>query len=98
MPLAAYRTASLPELIGALSACDLQLAADGGATHLAAGLGKPVLALFGDVSAERWRPWGVPYRVLQPPSHDVADLAVGEVATAIESLALESGVLRNPGT
>jgi ADP-heptose:LPS heptosyltransferase len=97
VPLAAYRTASLRELIGALSACDLQVAADGGATHLAAGLGKPVLAFFGDVSAERWRPWGVPHRVLQPPSGDVADLAVDEVAAAFVSLAAATGVLRHPG-
>jgi ADP-heptose:LPS heptosyltransferase len=96
-PLIAYRTASLPALIGALSACELQIAADGGATHLAAGLGKPVLALFGDVSAERWRPWGVPHRVLQPPSQDVADLAVEQVAAGFASLAAEAGVLRNPG-
>jgi heptosyltransferase-3 len=97
VPFASYRTAALNELIGALAACDMAITPDGGAMHLAAGLGKPVICFFGDASPQRWRPWGVPQRVLHPPSRDVADLTVDEVAAAFSSLAAEAGVLRNPG-
>jgi heptosyltransferase III len=85
-PLAACRTAELRGLIGALAASDAVVTPDGGAMHLAAALGKPVAALFGDSDPARWRPWGVPHKVLQPASHDVADLSVDEVAAALASL------------
>jgi ADP-heptose:LPS heptosyltransferase len=84
--VAGYRTERLAELIGALAACDLVICPDGGAMHVAAALGKPAVALFGDSSPARWRPWGVPSRVLQPPSHEVADLAVADVAAAAAAL------------
>lgn len=83
--LVAYPTLRLAELIGALAACDAVVCADGGALHLAAALGKPVVALFGDSPPERWRPWGAPHRVIQPASRDVADIAVEEVADALAS-------------
>jgi heptosyltransferase III len=82
VPLAAYRTASLPELVGALAACDLVICPDGGAMHIAAGLGRPIVCFFGDSSPERWRPWGVRQRVLRPDSHDVSDLTVDEALIA----------------
>jgi heptosyltransferase-3 len=81
-----YRTAKLSELIGALSACDQVICADGGAMHLAAALGKPVVALFGDSMVERWRPWGVPHRVVRPASHHVADAMVADVLRAWREL------------
>lgn len=90
VPLAAYRTALLPELIGALAASDAVVTPDGGTLHLAAGLGKPIVALFGDSSPERWRPWGVPHKVLQPASRDVSDLGVAEVADAFADLIREA--------
>lgn len=98
VPLAYYRTTLLSELIGALAACDMVVCPDGGAMHLAAALGKPVVALFGDSSPVRWGPWGVPNRVLQPLSHDLADLSPQEVTNAFDSLAAEAGVLRYPHT
>jgi heptosyltransferase III len=85
-PLVPYGTAQLPELVGALAACDVVITPDGGALHLAAGLGKPIVALFGDSDPVRWRPWGVPQRVVQPPSRDVADLSAAEVADAFAEL------------
>ena len=54
--------------------------------HIAAGLGKPVIALFGDSDSQRWRPWGVPSQVLQPASRDVADITVEDVFLASLSL------------
>lgn len=75
----AVPTPDLATLIAALSLADRVICPDGGTMHLAAALGKPIVALFGDSPLERWRPWGVPHRVLQPHSRNLADLAVGEV-------------------
>jgi ADP-heptose:LPS heptosyltransferase len=84
--LAAYPTHSLAQLIGALAACDTVVCSDGGASHIAAALGKPIVCFFGDSPVERWRPWGVPLRVLQPASRRVADLGADEAAEALRSL------------
>lgn len=81
-------TQRLPELIAALAECHALICADGGAMHLAAGLGLPIVCLFGNSGAYRWRPWGVPYRLLQKPSFDVADIAIDEVVDAFTSLDL----------
>lgn len=81
-------TQTLSELISALAECDALICADGGAMHLAAGLGRPIVCLFGNSGAQRWRPWGVPYRLLQAPSRDVADIGVNEVLSAFASLNL----------
>ena len=85
-PLAAYPTSELRDLIGALSICDAVVCPDGGAMHLAAALGKPTVALFGDSPPERWRPWGVAHRVLRPQSRSLADLGVEEVLSALSEL------------
>lgn len=79
-------TQTLSELIAALAECSAVICADGGAMHLAAGLGRPIVCLFGDSGAARWRPWGVPYRLLQAPSRDVRDILSGEVAAAFNAL------------
>ncbi|MCX7180609.1 MAG: glycosyltransferase family 9 protein [Proteobacteria bacterium] len=79
-------TQTLAELIAALAECDALICADGGAMHLGAGLGLPIACLFGNSGAQRWRPWGVPYRLLQKPSFDVADIGVDEVVNAFNAL------------
>jgi ADP-heptose:LPS heptosyltransferase len=79
-------TPDLTTLIAALSIADRVVCPDGGAMHLAAALGKPVVALFGDSPVERWRPWGVPHRVVQPPSHNLADLPLEPVLEAHREL------------
>jgi ADP-heptose:LPS heptosyltransferase len=86
LPMATIPTRRLEELIAALSLCDTLVCGDGGAMHLAAGLGKPIVALFGQSDPDRWRPWGVPQAVLQKPSRDVADIGVDEVADAFTQL------------
>jgi len=85
-PLVAYRTGRLRELVGALAACDFAICGDGGAMHLAAALRKPLVCLFGDSPPERWRPWGVAHRLLRPPSRDLADLGVDDVARSFMEL------------
>ena len=80
-------TPDLKTLIAALSLADGVVCPDGGAMHLAAALGKPVVALFGDSPVERWRPWGVRHRVVRPASRDLADLPLQAVLAACGELA-----------
>jgi ADP-heptose:LPS heptosyltransferase len=94
VPVKAVRTTTLPELAKGLAACDAFVGADGGAMHVAAALGKPVVSLFGDSDATLWRPWGVPHRLLQPASRDVADVSVEAVREAFSDLARETGLTR----
>jgi ADP-heptose:LPS heptosyltransferase len=75
-------TPDLATLIGALSLADRVICPDGGAMHIAAALGKPIVALFGDSPVERWRPWSVPHRIAVPSSGNLADLSVREVLRA----------------
>lgn len=55
----------LSEFIALASMCRLYVGNDTGTTHIAAALGKPVVAVFGSSNADSWHPWGVPYRVLR---------------------------------
>lgn len=86
MPVLAYPTHHLGQLIAGLSLCDIVICSDGGAMHLAAGLGKPILCFFGKSDLTRWHPWGVPYVALQPPSLDVANLTVEEALNGFMKL------------
>lgn len=80
LPLVQVPTTTLPDLVAALALCDRVVCADGGAMHLAAGLGKPLVCLFGDSPVARWRPWGVRHELLQ--RDPVAGIAPAEVAAA----------------
>ena len=86
IPILPVPTTRLEVLIAALSQCDRLILSDGGAMHLAAALGKPIVCLFGNSDAGRWRPWGVRYELLQPPSRNVADISVDEVLAAYDRL------------
>jgi ADP-heptose:LPS heptosyltransferase len=86
LPAAPMRTEHLSELIAGLSLCDTAVLSDGGAMHVAAGLGKPLVCFFGNSSAERWHPWGVPYELLQKPSRDVSEISVDEAVEAFGRL------------
>jgi ADP-heptose:LPS heptosyltransferase len=86
IPIQPMPTAHLEELIAGLSLCDQLVCSDGGAMHLAAGLGKPMVCFFGNSQASRWRPWGVPHRLLQPASENVADVSVDQALRAYATL------------
>jgi len=86
VPILAYPTHRLEELIAGLSLCDAVVCSDGGAMHLAAGLGKPILCFFGQSDAMRWHPWGVPYVLLQPESREVKDVSVTEALAGFGEL------------
>lgn len=91
LPVAPVNTNHLSELIAGLSICDAAVLSDGGAMHVAAGLGKPMVCFFGNSPAGRWHPWGVPYRLLQKPSRDVADISVDEAEAAFMDLITPQG-------
>jgi heptosyltransferase III len=86
LPVEAVPTHTLGSLVDAIAGCDAIACSDGGAMHLAAALGLPVACLFGDSIAARWHPWGVDYRLLQPPSRDARDVDVEAFAQACEAI------------
>jgi ADP-heptose:LPS heptosyltransferase len=67
-----------------LSLCRGFIGADGGAMHIAAGLGLPVVALFEDMPEKirHWHPWHVPYEIVSGARQDVSDITVEQVAQA----------------
>ncbi len=82
-PLIQWSTADLGDLIDGLAGCDVVVCSDGGAMHVAAGLGKPIVCLFGDSPIERWRPWGVPHVLLRPETGKVEDVLLETVLGAV---------------
>lgn len=85
-PILAYPTHELGQLIAGLSLCRMVVCSDGGAMHLAAGLGKPILCFFGKSESTRWHPWGVPHVLLQPQSLDVKDVSVEDAYNSVRNL------------
>ena len=86
IPLIPMPTYRLEELIAGLAHCNQVICSDGGAMHLAAGLGKPIICFFGNSNPARWHPWSVPYELLQPDSLDVSDISVDDAFKAYERL------------
>lgn len=86
IPILAYPTHRLGELIAGLSLCEAVVCSDGGAMHIAAGLGKPILCFFGNSDRKRWHPWGVPHVLLQKESREVTDISVDEAAEGFARL------------
>ena len=65
--------------MAAMSLCDQILTSDGGALHIAAGVGVPTVAMFGNSDAWFWGPWGVPHEILEAPEKNVSLLEVSDV-------------------
>jgi heptosyltransferase III len=82
LPVLPYPTKQLGELIAGLSVCNSMVCSDGGAMHIGAALGLPMVCLFGNSDAARWYPWGVKHIVLQMPERDVSGIAVSDVINA----------------
>jgi heptosyltransferase-3 len=76
IPIVGFPTPTLSVLFAGLAVCEQVICSDGGAMHVAAALGKPILCFFGDSDARRWHPWAVPYQLLQTRSQDVSDVSV----------------------
>jgi len=82
----AYPTDRLDQLIAGLSLCRAVVCSDGGAMHIAAALGKPILCFFGKSDRTRWHPWKARHVLLQPPSLNIADIGVEQAVAAFEKL------------
>jgi heptosyltransferase III len=93
LPLLQVSTHTLDELIAGLAAVDALICSDGGAMHLAAALGKPIVCFFGNSDPQTWRPWGVPHTVLQCPAEDVSDVTVEQARNAALELLSRSGLV-----
>jgi heptosyltransferase-3 len=87
IPVLPWRSPHLTALVAGISSCSSMICSDGGAMHIAAALGKPIVAFFGDSDPSHWRPWGVPFRILQPATKNVGDLTVADAVAAWHSLA-----------
>jgi ADP-heptose:LPS heptosyltransferase len=90
LPVLAFPTHTLRELIAGLSLTDQVICSDGGAMHLAAALAKPIVCFFGNSDASVWYPWGVKHELLQKESRDVNDISVEETLAAYERLVSRS--------
>lgn len=82
LPVLGCPTQQLAELIAGLSLVERVICSDGGAMHIAAALGKPMVCFFGSADASVWYPWAVPHVLLQPASRNVADISVSEAVAA----------------
>ncbi len=80
-----YKTTRLKELIAAVSVCRLVVCCDGGAMHIAAALGKPIVTIWGSTDKRRWSPWKVKNIILQK-GMNADEIYVGEALPAFETL------------
>jgi heptosyltransferase-3 len=92
LPVVAFPTHKLDELTAGLSVCDAMICSDGGAMHIGAALGKPIVCFFGDSDSTHWHPWAVPYLLLQPKSRNVADISVDDAHAAYGRLMRDCAV------
>jgi heptosyltransferase-3 len=83
------RTERLEDLVAVLSLCRAFIGVDGGAMHVAAGLGLPIVALFENLpyKMRHWHPWQVPHEMVAPETRDIADIPVEPVLAAWRRLA-----------
>ena len=58
---------SISELMWVMGQASLFVGNDSGPTHMAAGLGVPVLVLFGSSDSRLWHPWQVVHEIVQNP-------------------------------
>jgi len=86
IPILAYPTDRLDQLMAGLAKCHTVICCDGGALHIAAALARPVLCLFGTSDRTRWYPWGTEHVLLQPPTRNAADISVDEAVSGFAQL------------
>lgn len=82
LPIQFISTPTLESLMKGLQGCGSMIMADGGAMHIAAALNRPIIALFGDSDAKRWRPWGVPFTIMQSETGDVKNIEPSKIIEA----------------
>ncbi len=84
---------SIPELAELIRGATLFIGNDSGPMHLAAAVGTPTIAVWGSSDSVRWRPWGVPHRVVQNPFEcnpcPGYDCLVADSPICIESVSID---------
>jgi len=88
---AAYPTNTLRELIAALSVSSIVICGDGGAMHIAAGLGKRIVTIWGSTDPARWSPWGVKHVLLQDERRRADNISAERVFGVLEKMLEEEG-------
>lgn len=83
-----YKTEKLMDFAAITSMANILVAGDGGAIHIGATAGTPVVALFGEINPIIWGPYGKQHIVLTAPDGDVKSIKVEDVLNAIESKGL----------
>lgn len=86
LPVQFCRTQSLAELTASLATNDILITSDGGALHIGAALGLPIVCFFGNSDPARWHPWLVPHKLIQMDSADVGDISVDMAIEAYDEL------------
>ncbi len=86
------RTTTLKELIAAVSLARIVVCPDGGAMHIAAALGKPLVTIWGSTDPRRWAPWGVEHVIVRNASGRAAYVTVEEVFDALTGLCKRYGI------
>lgn len=81
-----YKTTRLSQLVAALSVAGIVVCCDGGAMHIAAGLGKPIVTIWGSTNPDRWKPYGVKHILLQDETKKAENINVKTVFEAVEKL------------
>ncbi|MCD6352138.1 MAG: glycosyltransferase family 9 protein [Armatimonadetes bacterium] len=74
---------SLKQLVAVISQADVFLSGDTGPMHIAAAVGKKVVALFGPTDPRKNGPWGAGHTVIKAADGRVASLQPQQVATAL---------------
>lgn len=82
----AFRTTSLAGLSAALSLASMVVCCDGGAMHMSAALGKPIVTVWGSTDRRRWAPWGVEHAILQKETREAHSVDAREAFEAFKRL------------
>ena len=77
-------TATLEELMAGLACCNAFIGADGGAMHVAAACGLPVVGLFENslFKLAHWYPWQVKHEIVASPTFAIGDVEPQVMAAA----------------
>jgi heptosyltransferase-2/heptosyltransferase-3 len=85
----------LDEAIALIAQASLFVGNDSGLMHIAAALGRPVVAVFGSSNPQLWSPWtDSPHRVVrsEDPGRDITRVTTRDVLEAVDGV-IEAAVL-----
>ncbi len=86
VPFELIKRKAIREVAAILSATDLVITNDTGIMHVAAGVGVPVLSLFGPTDPAQWAPIGRQNRFLQGKGGDINTITVDDVVRCAQEM------------